>query len=43
MASWVSMGFENTSTAIAAILLVGCLTALIENVVRTARNTNRSP
>ena len=39
-ATWISMRFES-STLVGALLLVGCLVALIENVVRTTRNAGR--
>ena len=36
-AIWISFRFENASLAVGIILLVGCLVALVENVLRSAR------
>jgi endonuclease/exonuclease/phosphatase (EEP) superfamily protein YafD len=41
LAGWVSLRFENASAVVGALLLVGCLAVLIENVVRTARRAGR--
>jgi hypothetical protein len=41
VAGWVSMRFENASSVVGAILILGCLAALIENVVRTTRKAGR--
>lgn len=38
VAAWISISFENTSTVVGTILYLGCLVALVENVVRTTRN-----
>jgi hypothetical protein len=43
IAAWVSFRFEQGSLETAAILFVGCLTALAENVVRTVRKSGRPP
>ena len=37
LASWISIRFENASAVVGSILFVGCLAALVENVVRTTR------
>jgi uncharacterized membrane protein len=43
VAAWVSFGFEQGSLETAAILFVGCLAALAENVVRTVRKSGGPP
>ena len=43
IAAWVSFQFEQASLETAAILFVGCLAALAENVVRTVRKSGRPP
>jgi uncharacterized membrane protein YgdD (TMEM256/DUF423 family) len=40
LAGWVSLRFENASLAVGIILFVGCLVALAENVLRSARKAN---
>jgi hypothetical protein len=42
IATWVSLQFEHASAMIAVILLVGCLVALAENVIRTVRKAAAS-
>ena len=41
-AAWVSFRFEHASAMIAVVLLVGCLLALAENVIRTVRRAPTS-
>jgi hypothetical protein len=43
IAAWISFRLEQGSLATAAILLVGCLAALAENVVRTVRKSGGPP
>jgi hypothetical protein len=43
IAAWVSLRLEQGSLETAAILFVGCLAALTENVVRTARKSGDPP
>jgi hypothetical protein len=43
IAALVSFRFEQGSLETAAILFVGCLAALAENVVRTARKSGGPP
>jgi uncharacterized membrane protein len=43
VAAWASFQFEHGSLETAWILFVGCLAALAENVVRTARKSGGSP
>jgi len=40
LAGWVSLRFENTSTVVGTILFIGCLAALVENIVRTTRRSS---
>ena len=40
LAGWVSLRFENVSTVVGAILFIGCLAALVENIVRTTRRSS---
>jgi hypothetical protein len=39
VATWVSLRFEQGSLETGAILFVGCLAALVENVIRTVRKS----
>ena len=41
VAGWATLRFENTSIAIMVILVTGCTTVLTENVLRTARKTDK--
>jgi uncharacterized membrane protein len=43
VAAWVSFRFEQGSLEAAAILFLGCLAALAENVIRTARKSADPP
>jgi hypothetical protein len=37
VAAWVSMRFANASAVVGAILFIGVLATLVENIVRTTR------
>jgi hypothetical protein len=37
LAAWVSLGLEDASATSAAVLVIGCVGALAENIVRAAR------
>ena len=41
VAGSISVRFDNASAAVGAVLLIGSLATLIENVVRTARKERR--
>lgn len=43
VAAWVSVRFEQGSLETGAILFVGCLAVLAENVIRTARKSGDPP
>jgi carbon starvation protein CstA len=43
IAAWVAFQFEHGSLETAAILFVGCLAALAENVIRTVRKSAQPP
>ena len=40
VAALVSTRFENASAVVGAILFIGCLVVLVENIVRTARKSS---
>ena len=38
LAGWISFRFAHSSAVVGTLLFIGCLTALVENVLRTGKH-----